>query len=167
MVRLVAGDLGIECPGVRPVEASEPHARRRDAGQEVVEPQSVLVQNEHRLEPREYIVELVAVHLDMNGADGRAMAHDAEIAEEMLDRVVGEQRHSVVGPDAAAVQERGDTARRFMQLAIGDGAPVVGGDDPRLGRMALRRPRDPVPQQFRTWLDRHGANRVDGDSLAI
>ena len=40
-------------------------------GQEVVQPQSVLMQNELRLEPRENIVELVAVHLDMNGADGR------------------------------------------------------------------------------------------------
>src|SRR4029079_11356492 len=122
---------------------------------------------ERGLEPREYVVELVAVHLDVNGADGRPITHDAEIAEEMLDGVVSKQRHTVVRPDAAAVQERCDTARRFVQLAIGDGASVVGGDDPRLGRMALRSARDPVPQQFRTWLDRHGTNRVDGDCLAI
>ena len=90
------------------------------------------MQNERRLEPREDIVELVAVHFDMNGADGRPIAHDAEIAEQMLDGVVGKQRHSVVGPDAAAVQERGDTAGRCMKLAIGDGAPVVGARDAAL-----------------------------------
>ena len=73
-----------------------------------------------------------------------------------------------LAPMPRLCRHRGDTAGPFMQLAIGDGAfTVVGGDDPRLGRMALRRPRDPVPRQVRTWLDRHGANRVDGDSLAI
>ncbi len=95
------------------------------------------------------------------------MAHDAEIAERdarwscwhssatrWLAPMPRLYRHAAIRPAAC------------MQLAIGDGAPVVGADDPRLGRMALRRPRDPVPQQFRTWLDRHGANRVDGDLLS-
>ena len=44
----------------------------------------------------ENIVELVAVHLDMDGADGRAVGHDAEIAEQLLDRIVGQQRDPVV-----------------------------------------------------------------------
>ena len=157
----------MECLRLRPVPASQPHARRRNAGEEVVQPQSVLMQNERRLEPREDIVELVAVHLDVNGADGRAIAHDAEIAQQMLDRVVGKQRHPVIGPDAAAVQERGDPAGRVAELAISDAAPVVGGDEPRLLRMALRSSGDPAAQQLRTWLDRHRASRIDGDCLAI
>jgi hypothetical protein len=156
VARLMAGDLGVECPLVRPVEASEPQARRRDGRQQVVQFQSVLMQNQRRLEPREDVVELVAVHLDVHGADGGPVAHDAEITEQMLDRIVGEQRHPLVGLDAAAVQERGDAAGRCVKLAIGHGPPVIGADDPRLGRVTLRRSRDPVPQQFRTWLDRHG-----------
>ena len=71
VARLMARDLGVERPLVRPVEPSEPQARRRDGGQQVVQPQSVLMQNERRLEPGEDVVELVAVHLDVHGADGR------------------------------------------------------------------------------------------------
>ena len=84
---------------------------RRHGGEQIVELQTVLIEHELRLEPREDIVELVAVHLDVDGADGRAIGHHAEIAEQMLDRVVGEQRDAVVASDARVAQERGDAAR--------------------------------------------------------
>ena len=59
---------------------------------------TVLVEHQLRREPRQDVVELVAVHLDVHGADGRPVGHHAEIADEMLDRVVGEQRDAVVSP---------------------------------------------------------------------
>ena len=108
------------------------------------------MQHEGRIKPREDVVQLVAVHLDVNGADRCPIRHDAEIAEEMLDGVVGEQRHAVVGPDAAVAEERGDAACDLPQLAVGDGSPVVGADDPRLLRIALRGVGNPVSQQLRT-----------------
>ena len=159
--RLVARDFGKERAGFRLVAVAERHSWHGNGGEQVVEPQSVLMKNQRRLEPREDIVELIAVHLDVDGADGRAIGHDAEIAEQVFDRVVGEQRHPVVGPDAAVVQQRGDAARDPLQRAIRDRAPVVGADDPRLGRIAKRRPGDPVLQQLRTCGEGHCANHAE------
>ncbi len=117
------------------------------AGQQIVELQSVLIEDELRLEPLENIVELVAVHLDVDGADGRAVGHDAEIAEQLLDRIVGKQRDPVVRPKTALPQKRGEAADRLAQLAVADGAPIIRRHDPCLVRRGKRGARDPVVQQ--------------------
>jgi len=75
---------------VRAVPAAEPQARHSGIFDKVIEPEAVLVKDEARLQPFENITELVAVHLDMDGADGRAGCHYAQIADEMFDRIVGE-----------------------------------------------------------------------------
>ena len=95
------------------------------AAMQIVELQPVLIQHELRLEPREDIVELVAVHLHVDRADGRAIGHHAEIAEQMLDRIVGKERHAVVTPDPAVAQKRGDPAGYLPQLAEADRSPVA------------------------------------------
>ncbi len=121
----------------------------------------VLVQHQRRREPGEDVAELVAVHLDVHGADGRAVGHDAEIAKEMLDRVVGEQRHAVVAGDAARLQERGDAAGGLMQVAVGDAAAVVGADQPCLARIAARGTGNPLSQQLRASVERHRSDHRD------
>src|SRR5262245_51696319 len=99
-------------------------------------------------QPCEDIVELIAIHLDMDGADRCAVSHDAEIADEMLDRVVGKQRDPIVTADAALSEEGRDTAREVVQLSVADGAPVLHRYDPRLVRMARSGAADPVLQQL-------------------
>ena len=47
------------------------------------------------------------------------------------------------------------------QLAIGDRAPVVGADDPRLVRIATRRRGDPMAQELRTCVELHGTIVAD------
>ena len=97
------------------VETTEPQPWRRGLGQQIVELQAVLIENELRLEPFEDIAELIAIHLDVNGANGRARGHDAEIAEQLLDGIVGEKRDAVVRSKAALAQEGGEAADRLAQ----------------------------------------------------
>ena len=129
------------------VRAADPQPRRGRRGQQIVELQAVLIENELRLEPLENIVELVAVHLDVDGAECRAVGHHAEIAQQLLDRIVGEQRNAVVRPKPALPQKRGEAADRVAQLAVADGAPIVGCHNPWLVRRGKRGARDPVVQQ--------------------
>ena len=129
------------------VRAPDPQTRGGRRGQQIVELQAVLIKNELRLEPLENIVELVSVHLDVDGAERRAVGHDAEIAQQLLDRIVGEQRNPVVRPKAALPQKRGEAADRVAQLAVADGAPIVGCHNPRLVRRGKRGARYPVVQQ--------------------
>ena len=44
----------------------------------------------------------------------------------LLDRIVGKQRNPVVRPETALPQKRGETANGLAQLAVADGAAVVG-----------------------------------------
>src|SRR5947209_17822857 len=97
----------------------------------------------------------MAVHLDMDGADSRAIGHHAEVANEMLDRVVGKERHARVGSDAAPMQDGADATRELLELTVAHRPPVIGTDEPCFGRIAVRRPADPLPQQPRTGLQRH------------
>src|SRR6202030_814277 len=108
------------------VRAPDSQTRRNRCGQQIIELQSVLIQNELRLEPLENIVELVAVHLHVDGAERRAVGHDAEITEQLLDRIVGKERNPVVRAEAALPQQRGEAADRLAQLAVADLAPIVG-----------------------------------------
>src|SRR6516164_1664904 len=70
--------------GYRRVIASDRKPWRTGTSQHVIQPQAVLTKNELRLEPIENAGKLIAVHVDMNRADGRARRHDAEIAEQLL-----------------------------------------------------------------------------------
>ena len=146
--RAVAGVL------LGPVEASEPHPWRGDARKQFIEPEPILMQHQRRLEPGEDIAELIAVHLDMDGANGRPISHHAEIADQVLDRVGGKQRHPVVGAEAATAQKGGDAADRLPQLAIGHGPPALGEHDPGLPWVVSGGPVDPVSQQRRVSLHR-------------
>ena len=98
---------------------------------------------------------MTAVHLDMDGANGRAVRHHAEVADEMLDRVVGEQRHAVAGVEPTRAQcgryPRGDVA----QFTIRDRAAIFRRDDPRLAGVARGRAGDPFAQQLRPRFDLH------------
>ena len=166
VARRRARDLGEECFGGGLPQASQPQPRRRHGGEQIVELEPVLVEHQLRLEAREDIVELVAVHLDMHGADGRPIGHHAEIAGEMLDRIVGQQRHPVV---AARCRARAGAVAirrvRSCNCAVADRAPVVGRHDPRLGRIAARRPADPVSQRLRARAFLHG--RSSSEILSI
>src|SRR5262245_4503651 len=114
------------------------------------------MQNELRLETVKNIGKLGAVHLNMNGADGRTVGERTEIDDKMLDGIVGEERHPVVRSDAAAVQDRGDASGQLAQLPISDYAPVVGANDPCLVRIASRSCGDPIAQEFGAHFDLHG-----------
>ena len=144
--------LAEECVGRRRVPVAKLQPRGRHRAEEIVEPQALLkerVLTEHKLrrQPREDVVELIAVHLDMDGADGRAVGHHAEIADQVLDRIVGEQRDAVVAADAALAEQGGDPACGVAQRAVADGASIVRRHDPRLVRIARRGARNPVLQQ--------------------
>ena len=128
-------------------EAAEAQAWRRGLGQQIVKLQAVLIQNELRLEPLENIAELIAIHLDVDGANGGAGGHHAEIAEQMFDRIVGKKRNAVVGTEAALAQQCGEASDGFVQCAVADRAAVVGRHHPWFVRRALRGARDPVQQQ--------------------
>ena len=89
--RRTAADRGEERTGCRRVPAAERQpgtshgrcARRRR--------RIVVVDREPRLELRDDAVEMAAVHLDMDGADGRPIGHHADIAGDVLDRIAGER----------------------------------------------------------------------------
>ena len=101
-----AREFGEESVAGGRVPTPEPHGWRwKRASDKVVESEPVLMEYEIWPEPREDVVELIAVHLDMDRADRRAVADHAEIAEEMLDRIVGKQRHSVVASEPAVAQQ--------------------------------------------------------------
>ncbi len=78
------------------------------------------MKNEFRFEAIENAGKLITIHFDMDGADGRACRQDAEIAEQLLDGIVGKKRNPVVRPNAALRQERGETAAAFAQAGVID-----------------------------------------------
>src|SRR6185437_775582 len=102
-------------PRLWPVPAAKPQARYLGAFDKIVEPEAVLVKDEAWPQPVENIAELVAVHLDVDGADGGARRHHAQIADEMFDRVIGEQRDPIVGLEAALLQKRRELCRAVAQ----------------------------------------------------
>jgi hypothetical protein len=121
------------------------HCRRR---QLLVQPQAVLIENELRLEPIENAAELIAVHFHMDGANRRARRHHAEVTEQLLDRIVRQQRDPVVRSDAAARQERGEAAGCFAQPIIVNRLSIFGRNNPWLARRARGRSRDPILQKL-------------------
>ena len=151
-----------------PAPFAEPQPRRVGGAQKIVEAQAVLVQDKLRLEPRKDVVELVPVHLDVDGADGGAVREGAQVAQQVLDRVVGEERDPIIRANAALMHDRGKAVADLTQLAIADCAPVVGANEPLLFGIAARRGADPIAQTFRTriqWhaielLQRGGMNRA-------
>ena len=108
-----------------------------------------------RFEPRKNIAELIAVHLHMHGADRCAVSHHAEIGQDMLNEVSGEQRDAVVAANTAIPQEGGNPPRHLAQFAVGYRATIFGTYDPGL----WGRPRwgavDPISQQCRGWSHRN------------
>ncbi len=106
------------------------------------------MKNEFWFEAIENAGKLIAIHFDVDGADSPACRQDAEIAEQLLDGIVGKERNPVVRPDAALRQERGETAAAFAQTSVIDDPVVIGGDHPRLARRAGRRSRNPALQKL-------------------
>src|SRR5581483_7489261 len=144
---LTASKLAEQRAALGNAPAAERQARRRRGRQQIVEAQPGLIDDQPRLEALENIAKLVAVHLDVHGADRGAGRHHAEIADEVLDRVVGQERHPVVAADAAGAQERGQAADRVAQLAVAHRAAIIGGDHPWLVGGARRGACDPAAQQ--------------------
>ena len=110
LARRGAGKLGKQSVRARSIAAAKPQPGHIRAGEQVLELQAVLIDDELRLQPRKNITELIAVHLDMHGADRRAGRQHAEIAEQLLDRVVGKQRDAVIAAEAACAQQRREAA---------------------------------------------------------
>jgi len=129
------------------VPRAERPARRRYGLDDVVEPEPVLAQHHAWLQHGKDAVELVSVHLDMDGADGGAVGQHAKVGRQMLDRIVGEQRDPVVRADALVPQMRRDPAGQRAQLAVGQRPAVIGRDDECLVRIARGGARNPVAQQ--------------------
>ena len=118
-----------------------PTAGRRDA---------FVMDDEARPQLREDARKMRPVHLDMDGADRRAIGHDAEIADDMLDRVVRGEHDPVAGRDPLPAQEGGDSPHQRRQIAVAQGPAVIGGNDVGLVGMKLGRAVDPRPQQAGT-----------------
>ena len=106
-----AGKLGEQRAGLRLIPASKAQARHGGSGEKIVELEAVLIENEPRLEPLENIAELIAVHLDVHGANGRAGRHHAEITQQMFDRIIGKERDPVVAAESARAQQGGESGR--------------------------------------------------------
>ena len=155
-LRSPACDRLVEGAGRGTIPLPERQFRGGNRREQVVELQTILKQHQLRPEPRKNVGELVAVHLHVDGADRGAVGHDADIAEEMLDRIVGKERDSVVPSEAALAQERRDARGHVVQLAIADGAAVAGRNDPGLARIATRRAGNPVLQAPRVGMSWRG-----------
>src|SRR5271169_3974296 len=94
----------------------------------------------------------MAVHLDVNGANGRTISHHTDIAYQVLDRVAGEQSNAVFAADPSSGEKRGNLPGQPPQLSVADRSPVIDGDNVGLVRIALCRAIDPVSKQFRSKL---------------
>ena len=68
----------------------------------------------------------------------------------MLDRIVRGERDALAGRDPLPAQESRDAAHEPAQVAVAQGAAVVGGNDVGLVGMKLGRAVDPRPQQAGT-----------------
>ena len=82
----------------------------------------------------------------MDGADGRARGHDFKISQRLFDRIVGQERDPVVGPEPALAQQGGEAADVIQQRAIADDAAIIGRNQPRLIGIAPGRAHDPIVQ---------------------
>jgi hypothetical protein len=129
---------------------AEPELGSRDFHLYIVKLQAVLPENQFRLKPLENIVELIAVHFHVDGADGRARGHHTEIAEQLLDRVIGEKRHTIVRTEIAIAQEGRELPDRTEQLSVADTSAVFGRDHPWLVWVGPGCALNPAAQQVRS-----------------
>ena len=140
------GKIG-EHPLALPVRpAPERTARHVLPGREVFEPEPSLANDQRGREGRQDVAEMARIHLDMDGADGRAGRHRAEIDRELLERVAGEQDDPVVPPDAERRVKRAKTPDRPKKLGVGDGPPILDRNDGGLVGMRRRARANPPPE---------------------
>ena len=85
IARLALADRGIKAAAFRAVPGSERKTRRRCHAQDRLEVQSLFEDDEPGVERRKNTLEVMAVHLHVDGADGCAIGHDAEVTRQMLD----------------------------------------------------------------------------------
>ena len=148
VARLAAIHRGEKAVAAPVVPGAERQARRGHGLEHVVEAKPLLAQHQARLERRQDVVELVAVHLDMDGADRRAIGEHAEIGRQMLDRIVGEQRDAIVGADALVAQIASRSGRSRRATGRSSASGLVGRHDERLVRIARGGAVDPVAQHL-------------------
>ena len=115
--------------------------------QDMVEMQTCFEHNEARIDCCKNVFEMIPIHFDVNGANGRAIRHHPEITGQMLDGVVCEKRHPIIGRKAPLAQVRGDAAGQLAELAVTERAAVFDRDDAGLVRMAPGRSIDPILKQ--------------------
>ena len=120
----------------------------RDSGQTVgVDPLlAVFEQSQLGVQRIQDLFEIDRIHLDMDGADGRAIGHHAYINAEMLDRVVRQHGDAVVGADAACFEELCDAVGDIAEFAIGDRFFLIDTLDKDLVGVAVCVCCDPVPE---------------------
>src|ERR1019366_8740163 len=160
--RLASGHRLVKAGNGIVVERPQRQTRRRCLCQYVIEPQSGIEHGEPRIQRRQNLREVAAVHLDMDGADGATISHHAEIADQVLDRVAGEQGDAVVAADAALGQKRRNLPGQPPQLSVADRASIVDRNNIGLVRIALGGAIDPVSKQVWPKLSvfRHGTSTV-------
>ena len=130
-----------------PLAQRHPFAGRHCGQPVCVDPLlAVFEQGEFGVQRIEDLFEIDRIHLDMDGADRRAIGHHADIDAEMLDRVVRQHGNAVVGPDAARLEELCDPVGDVPELAIGDRFFLIDALDEDFVGMALRVGGDPVAE---------------------
>ena len=136
------GELGEETLARAAVPAPQglPFARRGLSQRAQSEP--VLVQHQRRVQRAQDFLHMGAVGVGLHGADGGAVAHRAEIDDQVLQRVARQQRHAVVRAQPARAQRRADAPRHVVHPREGDRAILVDAVDEDL----VRKPRGGVFQ---------------------
>ena len=114
----------------------------------MLEVQSFFEHDQARIDRRKNSLEMMTIHLDVDGANGRPIRHHPEIARQMLDRIFGEERHAIIGDKAMGAQIAGDLTRQLAKLSIADRASIFGGHNAGFVRMPLRGAIDPIPDQL-------------------
>src|SRR5215831_8164026 len=123
------------------------HEGRRPV-RDIIKRPVIVIKRKPRLELRHDAAEVAAVHLHMDGADGGAIRHDADIAGDMLDRVGGKERDAIIGDDLGARKEASDPAHETGKFPERDRAAVLDRHDVGLVGMKLRGAVDPRPDEI-------------------
>ena len=89
--------------------------------------QRIVPKYQFRVEPGHDLTQMFLIDLDIDGAERRAIALNAEIQDQVFERIVGQHHDTVVGFYPARGQRAGDLIARVIKPFPGDRAVLIDG----------------------------------------
>ncbi len=130
------------------VPSAERHAfDPADLVHQGLEPQPLLQQHQLGLHRAENLRDIVAIHLDIGGGDGRAVALHAEEHRHELNGVLRQHHHTVIGRDTAIAEIARHLIAEPTQVAVGEVLILLDGVNVGLVRKACGLCRDNRPHR--------------------